>query len=738
MADEVAIIEGDKVYTEESYLRERDMRHQALCSLFVKMRDDWVQHRATSGVEARWKANTEMYYGDQDKQVNLFIETLETGPRVRNKKKNTRSQVVANIVRPKCDQATARLAEILLPVDDRNWAIKPTPVPQIQDRIGDARETIDPVTGRPTGLTADQEAQALLSLARDRAAKMQDEIDDNLTECNYNGEQRRMLSNGVILGTGIVKGPYPVNSTKRSWRKGADNTYELIFAGEETWASEALDPWNVYFDPACGNNHQLGRGVFERVPNVTRKMLRQLRGLSGYDVDAINAVLAQNPKSVSVAEGRVNRTSNSVEAYEMWIYHGEIEADQMAMFSERTGKQVSDVEFGVLVMVNDVMIGAMKSWVVDETLPYDVWCWREAEDSPYGYGLPDELSHQQRVINSAWRQVMDNARATVGGQIVMKKDMVIPADGDPTITPLKLWYAKDDLADVRQAFAVFEFNSHVEELLKIIEVAMLLADGESSMPQIMGGERGSAPETVGGMIMLYNNANAVLRLRVKLYDDRVTKPHISRYYDIHMLTSKKDEIKGDFEVDARGSSALVERDLQNQAMINLAAITNNPRYAPLLKERKELEAILKAFKLDPEMLMKTEQEFEQFMQQQAQQGQPVDPRIAAAEMQLKAKEMELQDRQQQRQFEGVRNEQELNLRAETLAYNYKREEMRQQQGMISAQMQREVAIAKMIQDGELTKEELAAKERLESIKIADGRERFNAEMYAKMKLGTGI
>ena len=43
-----------------------------------------------------------------------------------------------------------------------------------------------------------------------------------------------------------------------------------------------------------------------------------------------------------------------------------------------------------------------------------------------------------------------------------------------------------------------------------------------------------------------------------------------------------------------------------------------------------------------------------------------------------------------------------------------------------------VAIAKMIQDGELTKE------RLESIKIADGRERLNEKMYAKMKLGTGI
>src|SRR5690606_26888261 len=224
--NDIAVIADGEVYTEESYQQRLREQQDGLHAMFVKMRDQWIHHRAQSGVERRWKAAMELYYGDQDEQVNRFVETLEMGPRVRNAETPARSKVVVNIARPKCDQATARMAEILLPVDDRNWAIKPTPVPEIVGRIGDQRETFDPQTGQPTGLTADQEAQVLLEEARERAKRMQDHIDDNLTECNYNGELRSVLQNGVILGTGVIKGPFPINHENRAWIPREDGTHE--------------------------------------------------------------------------------------------------------------------------------------------------------------------------------------------------------------------------------------------------------------------------------------------------------------------------------------------------------------------------------------------------------------------------------------------------------------------------------------------------------------------------------
>jgi len=426
------------------------------------------------------------------------------------------------------------------------------------------------------------------------------------------------------------------------------------------------------------------------------------------------------------------------DSYEMWTYHGEIEPEEMEMLSTRTGDPLTDVSFGVLVIVNDKVIGAMESWVPDQTLPVDVWCWRKSDSSPYGYGLPDELESQQRVVNSAWRQVMDNGRTSLGGQIVMKKGMVIPQNNSWEITPNKIWLAKDDMADVRQAFSVFEFNSHLQELLAIAQAAMQFADVESSMPQIMGGEQGSAPETVGGMVMLYNNANAVLRQRVKLYDDAITRPHIGRYYDWKMCNESDPAIKGDFEIDARGSTALIERDIQNQALLNLANITNNARYIPHLKEREELKAILKAFKVNPDEIMKPEDQVAQEQQAQAEQGAPQDPRIVAAQMNMEAKQLELQGRQAQRDFELQRNTAEMNLKSQSLAYNAQREQAEYEIAMTDSAMERDLAITKLGQDAQLTREQLAAKERLEMLKIDNSRQIFNAEAAIKVRQGSGI
>jgi hypothetical protein len=333
---------------------------------------------------------------------------------------------------------------------------------------------------------------------------------------------------------------------------------------------------------------------------------------------------------------------------------------------------------------------------------------------------------------------MDNGRTSLGGQIVMKKGMVIPQNGSYEITPNKIWLAKDDLEDVRQAFSVFEFNSHLQELLAIAQAAMAFADTESGMPQIMGGEQGSAPETVGGMVMLYNNANSVLRQRVKLYDDNITRPHIGRYYDWKMANDPEPAIKGDYEVDARGSTALIERDIQNQALLNLANITNNPRYAPLLKEREELRAILKAFKVNPDELMKNEDEVAQDQQAMQEQGAPQDPRMAVAELNLQGKQMEIEDRKEQRAVDAQLATQDMQIKRENLGYQSERERSESVQNMQDKQMQRELAFAKMQQDGLLTKEEIASRERMKMIDIDNDRQLFNAEAAIKVRQGSGI
>lgn len=194
-----------------------------------------------------------------------------------------------------------------------------------------------------------------------------------------------------------------------------------------------------------------------------------------------------------------------------------------------------------------------------------------------------------------------------------------------------------------------------------------------------------------------------------------------------MANDPDPSIKGDFEIDARGSTALVERDIQNQALLNLANITNNPRYIPHLREREELKAILKAFRVNPEELMKPEDQVEQEMAAQAEQGAPSDPRIAAAQIKAEVDMAKLQDNQQVRA-----------LQAQQLEYQRQKEQAEFEIAMTEAGIDRDLALTKLGQDAQLTREQIEARERLEALKIDNERQIFNAEAALRVRTGAGI
>lgn len=714
----------------------RDERLQSIHDEFTKKRDKWVGYRARSGIEVLWRKWEKLYDGtyEEDVELNSFVGTLKNGPSSQ-RQASGRSRVVINIVRPKVDSVVARQAEILLPTDDKNWGIKPTPVPELAEIAADTKSNIvDMQTGQP--MTA--VAAAIIEDAKKRAELMQDEIDDALTECNYNGECRSLLNAATMRGTGIMKGPFPVVRTSKAWKSGPNGaTMEITKAIKP--ASKEVPCWNVYPDPGCGNDIHRGSGIFEKRP-INRRELRALIGLDGYNEAAIRKVLGERPTRLRAAEdGKVSRDPCEDDMYELWEYHGEIGEDNMYSLTEDQA-QPSESAFGMLVMVNDTIIGALESWNPDQSVPFDFFVYREREGSPWGTGAPEELEHQQRVVKAAWRALMDNAAAASGYHIVMRKGAVIPQGqrpGEYVLGSRMLWEANDEIDDVSKAFQVFTIDMRAQELLTIVDAAMRFADQESNLPQLLGGEKGTAPETVGGMQILDRNATGPLRFRVKRFDDSITNGQIGRHYDWQMEYSPKTEIKGDFEVDARGASYLLERDIQAQAMLALPAVTNNPRYIPHLDEREELTQILKAMKVDATSMMRPKEVVEQQMEEAAQNPQP-DPRTASAEMQLEAKKLEMQDRAEQRIFEHERNKNELTFRAASLDYNRERESKEYEIAMTNAAVGRDETLLKINNDAQLTREQLAAKERLESIKIDNDNARFNAEMAVKVRQGSGI
>jgi hypothetical protein len=498
-------------------------------------------------------------------------------------------------------------------------------------------------------------------------------------------------------------------------------------------ASKQVPIWNVYPDPSCGNDVKRGKGVWEYRP-ITAKELRAFVGMKGFIDEAIIEVLKGKPQKVAVVGGKPQLIPSDDGSYQLWEYHGEVDPEDMGTLSEQA-KDPLDVGTGVLVICNDIVIGAQQSFNPDEPIPYDFWCWRERDDTPFGDGFPLECEHQQRVINASWRMLMDTGRNAAGVQVVYKPESVQPADGNEMITPNKAWHAGEDVEDIRAVFGVYHLGQGLKEMMEVVKFAMEVNEKETNTPAIMQGSQGVAPETLGGLQLAVQQASAPQRQRVKRFDDCITVPHISRYYDWHMANSEKMEIKGDFEIDARGSSVLIERDIQNAQAMGLAQIIQMPMFAPRIKEKWALETILKGFfKVNPADAMKSDAEVEAAMQQ----APPPDPRIEAANITLTGKREELADRKEERQLRAAIEKQNAGERAADRAYNTQREQSEYVIAMTEQQNERDQFFAKLAHERNMSVDELMANWNIKRLDIDNERQMFNAEMAVKTSMGSGI
>jgi hypothetical protein len=98
-------------------------------------------------------------------------------------------------------------------------------------------------------------------------------------------------------------------------------------------------------------------------------------------------------------------------------------------------------------------------------------------------------------------------------------------------------------------------------------------------------------------------------------------------YEWNMQFNPKQEVKGDYDVVARGSTSLVSKEIMMQAL-DFFAQTISPAEEPHLDRRKFLAERLKAHNLKPEDLMKSEEEAQAMMQ-----GDPEQEQMMKAKMQ---------------------------------------------------------------------------------------------------------
>lgn len=734
---------ADELTPEQQERESRRLREDQL-SLFgltlALQRDEWVAARAASGWDKRVREDIDQFEGRDIAHLmaaNMMTSVEQGYPVTTNHARATRSTVFINLTRPKTNSAEARLVDIVLPTDEENWSIEPTPNPKIIGALESDAPAVDPANGQPivnpeTGVATPQREIALAAkrLCEERSKGMADEIKDQLIECDYKAEVRKVIHNACKLGVGVLKGPIVHGRTRKAWVPVQGATYELKVEQVKTPASWSVDPRNVWEDPACGDDIQKGRGIYE-LDRMTSKQVRQLAQQPGYIPEAIAKVLQQAP-SVSTVHGtphdKRENLSLSNRPYEVWTYTGEIDredfkaAQQLGVgYEEPDGEEMTTDEedeilssvSAVIVVINSIVVKAYLNPNESGELPYDFFPYELEIDSPRGVGVPYLMRAQQKVVNAGWRMMMDNGGMAVGPQIILKRGQIRPADGNYEIAARKIWYATDEVEDVTKAFTTVEFEMHQPELAALIEMAERLIDTETGTPQLTQGEQGNAPDTLGGMQMLMNNTNVVTRRLVKQFDDKLTKPHIRRYYDFNMAYSEKENIKGDMDVDARGSSALLVRDIQNQAFTNLLAAGGNPVYAPFIDAKKLFENALKAQHVKPSDVMKSDEQIAAEAEAAKNAPQPQDPRIASATIMAQARVHE-SDNRAATQREAL------------------------QTNLQETQLDRDLALIKLAQESKLSFDEIKAALAETAMKIRSQRDLAANETKLRVTTGEGI
>lgn len=605
------------------------------------------QAASRSQLEQRWLRDIRQFHGEYTEEEKARMKESDS------------SEVFVNKTRNKAYAAESRVTDMLFPTDDKNWGIRPTPVPEVS------------LQGiKDQGLDPEKVRQQIEQQAKEKADLMQMEIDDQLTESDYNSTSRKIIHDAVQVGTGIIKGPVIVGRQRQRWESYENGVSELVVEETLEPSIARVDFWNFYPDMSATAIDEC-EFIFER-HLWTKRQLREFAKLPDVVTSSLKHLVSEDNDAEHIAESRINDiraitgvdTVNSSNRYEVWEYHGPIkkselmdalDAAETEYFEEDMDELNDEVEAVVFFSANRILKVVLNPLETEER-PYSVFNWAKDESSIFGFGIPYLMRTAQRVINAAYRMMMDNAGASVSDIIVANKQLIEPGDKEWTSTPgkKKLYFLKDKTRSVQEAFASFTIPNHQVELERIYMLASQLADEETNMPLIAQGEQAAhVTRTSSGMAMLMNSANIVLRGAIKNWDDDITRQVISRFYNWNMQFTNKPEIKGDFTIDARGSSVLLVRDKQQE---NLMVYANLSAQNPELMMRRDWEGLdqelAKSLEIPYDKLTLSDEEVEkkrQMMAQSQQQDQGGD----------EVKVMELKLKQQQQQFDQQLEQQRL-------------------------------------------------------------------------------
>lgn len=480
---------------------------------------------------------------------------------------------------------------------------------------GPGAPSASPQAPARTALTVKDLAVENIELATKKAKAAETRIYDWMIQGGYRGEFRKMIADAARIGTGVLKGPTPKLKRVAAFHK-TDNGGTVVIKETIVPAIEWKDPWNIFPDPACGENIHDGGFIFER-DYFSARQVKALKKLPGYIAAQIDKVLEEGPNKSYQTSGADRRADSQrhKDRFEIWYFTGTLDREEMdaiclAANSDKTNGGSDQVSV-IVTLINDSVVRATPNPLDSGEFNYHSLPWQRRGGHWAGVGVAEQMRTPQRVTNAALRAMLNNAAKSADNQYFIDTTSIRPMDGKWEITPGKIWGpTKDGPADIRQSFLAVQIPNTTAQMMTIIELGERMAEETTSIPLITQGQSGATtPDTFGAAQLQNNNANQLLRSIGYSTDDFITEPMVRQFYEWLLLDPDvPDEEKGEFQIDAHGSAALVERAIQEQTVAQLLGASKDPAYG--LDPKKTMSVYLKSKRLKPADMQYTPEEQE--------------------------------------------------------------------------------------------------------------------------------
>ena len=585
-----------------------------------------------------WLSDLRQYSGQYDPETLAKLQEV-----------GARSKVYVGLTRTKVMAAYSRLVDLLLGSGSGFYGIDPTPRPQIDPAkmMAIRQQAMEEILTLAQGAPPEQQ-EALVAermgeleqelkqleekIAEETAKEMKLDIDDILAEGNADQKIKSAMLEACIFGSGAIKSGTVTIDRVQSYQKVQDETgqtgYQLAMIESVKPDIEAVSIFDLYPDPYCTDLDNCN-GLFRR-HILTRRQFRELADLSGFDGDMIRHLIDTN-RTGNHSEETHERTrrqiagisdhgeSNRFEVLEYWGTGDGYDLTDHNIEMEEGTDLSADFDANIWLCGGKVIKAALNP-IRGYRIPYHVFPYERSPHQFWGVGVPRMMRDSQSTMNAATRIWLDNMAMSSAPMVEVNTDL-LEAGEDPTdLHPWRVFLRSGGDGSM-PAVRYYQPIANANGLNQIVEIFRRFADETTSLPSYTHGQQTSSlNKTATGMSMLMGAANVALKSTIKNIDDFLISPMIESIYHFQMQFGLNENAKGDLKINARGSTALIQKEVQSQRLLQLLSLLNNPMDQAIVNRPQLLRDIAVSMDIDPDDFIKSEEQIraeqEALLQQQ--------------------------------------------------------------------------------------------------------------------------